>query len=267
MKVDIIKELDRNRSNTQNTAESLVNEVKLLMDESARRERDALYVAGLTAHIEQVENAKGTEITRQKNETAYGERTFTEAELKAICVKYDLRMLRAKLFNGKLDGEVAPKLARFIENNKYEIGNQSGNFFVIAPPNSFKLSKRPVKVRDVDPVLLYKVPKEDQYVFVHKWGRDFTLWRRFLGMFYSSVFSMWAISSSVMLFVSGVLYAIFNQEFVGEFEETIKPILVFSFFSLLGGFLFLGALFGEFEDFDERTSDYLWNRENRRSSW
>ncbi len=86
-------------------------------------------------------------------------------------------------------------------------------------------------------------------------------------MFYSSVFSMWAISSSVMLFVSCVLYAIFNQEFVGGFEQTIKPILGFSFISFLGGFLFLGALFREFEDFDERTSDYLWNRENRRSSW
>ena len=192
MKVNPLKKLQDAREANVEENKNLISEVQLLLDTAGQEEREALRIVGLEHHVVHAENTRGVEIERKKFEEEYASSSFTESEVKALCMKYDLRMLPTRLFIGKLDGEVASKLKAFVSKHKSEIGNYSDNFYIIAPPKAFMLENQPPKPRRIDPILLYRVPgernrQENQYVLIHKWGKDFTLYRRLVAMKYKSL--------------------------------------------------------------------------------
>lgn len=264
MKVDVVEKLEQNRSSSKMTVNRIENEVGLLMAPDMSAEREALRKAGLTMHSQEVERAVGSEIERQKLEDHYGSKVFKAEEIKDLCVKYDLRLLRASDFAGKIDGEVAKKLAAFVDAHKNEIGNYSAeSFYILAPGSSFKLEDRPVKVRNVDPVLLYKPRSGDGYVFVHKWGQDFTAWRRLRGFFFESLGNMWTVSFSFYFVLISAVYAYVSGTFTGAPGQHLHFLWIAAA-SVGATIATLGIMFLDMEDWDERTTEYTWNSKRKR---
>jgi len=192
MKVNPLKKLQSARKANVKENKNIISEVQLLLDTAGQEEREALRIVGLEHHVIHAENTRSVEIERKKFEEEYASSSFTETEIKDLCIKYDLRMLPTRLFVGKLDGEVASKLKAFVSKHKSEIGHYSDNFYVIAPPKAFKLEDQPVKPERIDPILVYKVPgarnrEENQYILIHKWDKDFTLYRRLVALKYKSL--------------------------------------------------------------------------------
>lgn len=265
MKVDIVKKLNDQRKTSIDSTEKIVGEVKLLLDTHSQKERMALKIVGLDRHVQEVERTRGVEIERSKFEEEYGNKVFHIDEVKEICMKYDLRLLETRRFAGKLDAQVAYKLSAFIEAHEQEMGCSSNDFYIMAPEYAFNLSNRPAKVRDMDPVLLYRMPRTDHYVFIHKWGLDFTIMRRLRGMFFSSLSSMWLMTMSFYFVLCSLIYALYSDSFVSS------PL---QYFALLGiGVLSfaltaatLGIMFGELEDLNDRLCENTWKSDKKRRS-
>lgn len=263
MRVNVVDKLEKTRKSSQDQAELVVQEVKLLMDTEAEAERKALRIAGLTNHMEHVDQHKGQEVERAKFEEEYGNSVFRENELQAICMKYDLRMLPSRRFLGKIDGEVAVKLKHFMENREGEMGNYSENFFIIAPESAFQLENQPRKPpRQIDPILVYKVPRKDQYVFIHKWGKDFTFWRRFRGFYFESVFNMLLVNWAVLSLV-GSLFVTWLHGSINTFSEALWLGLPIGA-SVLLAHLALFIMFNDEKNWSRRTTANTWDEPYKR---
>ena len=263
MNVNIVKKLENKRKNSQKETEVVIQEVKLLMDSEAEAERSALKVAGLVNHMEHIDQKRGQEIERAKFEEEYGNNVFTENEIKDICLKYDLRMLETRRFLGKIDGEVAVKLKHFMADKQGEMGNYSRNFYVIAPETAFQLEKQPRKPpRQIDPILVYKVPGADQYVFIHKWGRDFTLWRRFRGFYFESVFNMLLINWAILSIVFSMSVALAHGELntLRELTWLILPVAAAIPLARLAVLI----MFNDEKNWKSRTTKNTWRSEYKR---
>jgi len=266
--VDIIKKLGNKRTAAKEGVETVVKEAQLLLEENANSEREALRLTGLDHQIRQVDKKRGAELEREKFEEEYGNETFTKDEIKDICLKYDLRMLNTHKFKGKLDGEVASKLARFCEAHKHEMGGHSDDFHIIAPAKMFELrgeERTPVNIT-MDPILLYRVPRTGHYVFIHKWGKDFGPWRRLQGMFYNSVESMFFMGWGIGFFMLSMIYAAMNTSFVGNGYQYLH------FLWILAGSVGLSLLTTSIiinevpVNWDKKTTSRLWNEPIKRRS-
>jgi len=260
IKVNPVKELNQKREATINDAEAVVKEVKLLMEADDAADKDALRRAGLDFHLNQVENKKGETLEREKFEEEYKNKVFTESEIKAICIKYDLRFLNTEHFIGKIDGRVANELSKFMK--EHCPGNERGSFFIMGPGASFKLDakKREPRPVDDDPVLFYKLRNntignhheaETKYVYIHKWGKDFTIARRLRAIFFKNVFSMWFYT----LMAWSMLGFGLNYMMGGSYWHMAWIIPA----AFVPAMFTLAIMFGEFERWDKRTSKYLWN--------
>jgi hypothetical protein len=234
-KVDILKELEQNRDSSKKKVDNVVKETQLLLECSESKEREALRIAGLDHEIRIVDSERGRELERENSETHYGGKVFTQTEIRDLCMKYDLRLLPSRMFSGKIDPVLGKKISDFVEKHQNEMGNSSSDFYIMAPGHSFNLENRkPKPPRNVDPVLLYKIPKKDEYVFIHKWGADFTVWRRLRGMFFESDGSMFWLGSTFYAFLIATIISL-TSNFVPS---------VGSMFGMFGLTLLLSAALG-----------------------
>jgi hypothetical protein len=216
----------------------------------------------LDHQVIEADTRKGVEIERREFEKQYGNDTFSEDEIKDICIKYNLRFLRSKHFNGKIDGEVASKLARFNKEHGQEMGGE-GEYFIMAPAKAFALYNRPVKPpRDIDPILLYKVPKSDNYVFIHKWGKDFSFLRRLQGLYYENLFTIWFVPICIYYIMFCMIVGYFSESTV-TFGAMIASLLFLIPSALLAGLTGL-IIFRDGEDWDDRVSSIMWNKNESR---
>lgn len=191
IKVNVVQELDEKRESNIKEADSFVEEIKSLMAFDAQKEKENLVNIGLDFQVAIVEKKTGIDLERKKFEQELGAKTFTESEVREFCLKYDLRLLPTKSYVGTIDPSVGTDLTKFLERNNIESRHMRDQWYIMAPPNAFKLANRPVPVkpRHVDPVLFLKVtPKattsdglDPYYVLVKKWGNDFTIARAISG--------------------------------------------------------------------------------------
>lgn len=178
------KELSRGRSNSVNDTKESVKKIQLLLEGDAIEERKILAEAGLDFNIKKVETQVGVNLTRDKKETELNSKVFTEDEIKETCIKYDLRFLHSKSYKGSIEPTLGAAILNFfreknIDSKSYEASN---NLFIMAPSKAFNLEERP-KPAPIDPVMFYKMSTTEgnMYALVHKWGKDFTVFRRLLG--------------------------------------------------------------------------------------
>ena len=191
--MDILKEMDKDIAEKREVAEDLTTQAKQLLLTAENKERDALVSAGLDRHIKEIDTTRGVEIEREQFEAKYGNRVLHADEIKALCVKYNLRFLNTHYFNGKVDAQTGMKVAKLMADHKTEMGRDNSDlFYVLAPPRAFALREKPKKVVDLDPILFYKIPGSggQYYTYVHKWGEDFTIMRKFSGWLFKSVTNM-----------------------------------------------------------------------------
>ncbi len=258
IKVGLKEELEKKRKKSIGNSEEFLKETQLLLEAGADAEKRALRVAGLDHQIRHVESSMGIEIEREKFEKEYGESVFTGEEIKEICVKYDLRFFRSEYFKARLDTQIASKLSRFMKDNP-EVGESSDSFYIIAPANAFELRNRPAKpFLTIDPILVYKLPRQDKYVYIHKWGRDFTVLRRLRGIFFESEDAMWSITTSFWTIIISIIFGSTFDGFTGMWYQQLNILWIFAA-SFLLAFATLAIMFNDGENFEKRETGKLWD--------
>lgn len=117
------------------------------------------------------------------------------SSIRRVAVRYGLVLDQTNAYNGSiptdLPGVIRDFSGRFGIDQKY-MGN---NMYVLAPKESF------TRERSVpDPVLLYRVTR-NSFVFVHKWGDDFTPWAYVRNLFRRrTLIPICAVAYSVLAF-------------------------------------------------------------------
>ena len=122
-------------------------------------------------------------------------RVYSSQDIKDLCIKYRLRFLPSRYFNGNIGSEVLSKMKAFEDSELFrlkikegkEYGPSSkdnlvsswsidhGKYYIVAPEESFKLSDRPK-----DP-LLFCYAGNGMWYLVCKWGNDLSITRRVRG--------------------------------------------------------------------------------------
>lgn len=262
-KVELDKELKKEKEKTKEEFGNFSENTQLLLDAGADEDKEALRAAGLNHEILEAEHSRGIEIDRKNLEEEYGLDVYTKDEIKNLCIKYDLRFLRSSHYAGKLDSIIAGKLKKFIKDNP--VGDVSDSFYIIAPAEAFDLRGRDATTKNAaDPILVYKVPKEDKYLFIHKWGRDFTILRRLRGLYMESESNMLSVGTSILTVFISIIFAFSFSKFTGEWYQYLNMLWIvgLSFIVNLG---FLAIMFRDDDDYHERASGYIWDtREKRR---
>jgi hypothetical protein len=181
-------ETDLTRSRTksfQGLTTKKSQEMKLLMDASASEEREILKAAGLDFNIKEVETRISMNVTREKHEADLGRKVFTESEIKSTCLKYNLRFLESKNYKGTIEPDLGAVILKFFKDNNITGGNYvaENSLYIMAPMNAFNLTENR-EPKKIDPVLFYRIytPDGPMYALIHKWGKDFTVFRRIMGL-------------------------------------------------------------------------------------
>jgi hypothetical protein len=158
-------------------------------------------------------------------------RVFSEASIRAMCVKYRLRFLEGALFKGQIPDQ-AVYAVRQIERR---LGTPLHAFRIMAPAARFRLCDS-----EVDP-LLFLALADGRYVLVHKWGNDLSPWRAVMG---------WPVRNAVNLAATVLLFAallalIVPDAWLGGWHSNrllvfIWTSLVLASFTVFGWFAFFG---------------------------
>jgi len=109
-----------------------------------------------------------------------------------LCVKYRLKFLPSKCYNGAIPPELGSIISRFVDklhvpNKEYAI---SKNLYIMAPKEAFNIVSYEIP-SPKDPVLFYKfsTTEGEYYAVLRKWGNDFTIFRRIQGMIFKNQIS------------------------------------------------------------------------------
>lgn len=208
--INLEKELVKNSSKQRKKEDNMfsVESVKGLLELKSAEDFHILNEMGLAGDLKLVQNRKGEILERQRIEEQYG-KVFTLTEIRGLASTFALKMLPTYLFKEKVDPVILQKIREFKEQNNMS-PEQLGldrKFFFLAAPGCFKLES--LKEGDTykerfntakekfanriariiaeleDPILFYQIDDE-HYRMMHKFGRDLTSWRRFMGWKYHS---------------------------------------------------------------------------------
>lgn len=157
-----------------------------LIAEKGQEDYEMLQKLGMHSSLLRRSEIKGIKMELKKLDEQY-EQVFSIEEIEKIATKYALKFLRSSSFCGEVDTEMPQKIREFMKEHNINSTRLEYNFYVLAPPGSFILVDEP---RPVDPILFYKID-ESRYRLVHKWGTDFTFWRRIIGWKYRTTFNYW----------------------------------------------------------------------------
>lgn len=214
MKVKILDKLDEAAAKADANAFQPLDAARQLLAADLGKERAILGHLGMDAAIKDAEKQQGIKYERELSKEKFGLRVYNIAEIKEICLKYNLRFLQSNFYKGSFDGELAPTLRRFTEEHKINTEFEGRNFFIMAPSSAFNLEAMPVKQVPPklmpEPTLFYRINNADHtegtnYVAVHHWGKDFTVLRRVLGWINMTAWSY--LMTRVVLAFLGFLLA------------------------------------------------------------
>ncbi len=232
LKVNVVGELSKNRKDIVENPQ--LKEAQLLLEGATQDERNFLSEAGLDTNLKSIEAEVGVNLERGKFEEKHGEKFYTEEEIKAICVKYKLRFLQSNRYKGVIPPELGARLANFFKEKKIDGSKHeaNSNLFIMAPAKVFNLEEVPKPPRvQADPLMFWKVRTNEGtfYTLIHKWGNDFSITRRALGIIFENPFSY-----SVSLTVASAILMSVLLTVIG-----LSPI---SFASIIASVLFGGAV-------------------------
>jgi len=273
MKANLVKELEKSlvKRKELNSKNDVLNEVKGLLEYESLQDVHILRSIGQQSTLVQSESERGAVLEIEKKEQFYSGKVFTKEQIVALAVKYRLKFLPSKHYTKYIPPSVIPEIKdmqRHISNQmnidraakenctldeylekteggiKYTIDDTclKNNFYILAPANMFKLEKATAfSIKAKDPVMFY-TDDNKHFRLVKKWGSDFTVFRRILGLLTKSVASQFILYSS--LFVSIVLYL----------SITINAAFLFLLFAPLVACLFIFGI-AEVEIHDDFAGD------------
>lgn len=176
-----------------------------------------------------------------------GSKIYTGEAIRNICVKYRLRFLNTKFYQGELPYEALQKIKE--TEKKYQV--RLSDFKIMAPAEKFLL-----KDSRKDP-LLFVPAGNGQFFLVHQWGNDLNWLRKIINYPFRNIITL-ALTSLVF----SLLVSLFLPEeiFSLEVQSTLFLILLYKilFFCIFSSFVFLlSVIYGitTAKDFSENIWD------------
>lgn len=213
MNVDLVKLLDKEVENKKKAIEenNVLKEVKLLLDSDERRDLEILRKLSPQSVLSRLEEEKVAIQELEEKEAFLEGKVFTKDQIINLAKKYRLKFLLSRYYKGTIDPLVVSEirnLERVIRRNRIPILAQRANmtveqylssgklsnfefdnsdltskFYILAPASVFVTEKQKLftKKPPKDPIMFYK-EDDKHYRLLRKWGTDFTIYRRFLGI-------------------------------------------------------------------------------------
>ena len=225
--VDISKELLKESAKTIAEQNRLLAEANKLVNNNATTDIVVWSSYGnkyptLASKIFENLTIQATEIKDKRDnfEKCFSEATngeyFSAKHIEKVCNNYHLRCLPARHYTGMMGPNTEEKIANFEKKIK-EKGLTTldpNKFFIIAPANNFKLSKKPV-TKYPDPILLYSADRDansdglsNYNVVIDKWGGDLSFINRIKGEF----MKRWALYGMILTALLSILIIYFNTD-------------------------------------------------------
>lgn len=224
------KSLDKEREKTNSITQESINvlsEVNGYLSEFAAEERDILKVAGLDSQLKKIESKMDMHISRANAEIERGDLLYKEKEIKNLCMKYNLKFLPSRCYEGPIPKDLGAVLRNKIKEAQEKkdpyltMIDIERNLYILAPPKMFELGTLQMK----DPVLFVKLVINGKvyYQVLKSWGNDFSPIRLVYGLINRSQ-TFVNIFSLLLIIIS-----LFGIVFFGAnaFKETIYLIGVF----------------------------------------
>jgi hypothetical protein len=213
----------------------LLDQVSSILSTSVKKDEDVLYRLQ-HAPIKQlldIEDIVGSD----------KENIFTLNQIKAICLKYNLRFLDSSYFKSEFPYEAISKIKAFESNYNVKINN----FKVIAPAELFKLQDC-----NKDPLLFAQLA-DNRYYLIHQWGSDLAWYRALVSYPIKSVYSyfifMWLPAAMIAF---GLPFAWLNISPESELNMRLW-LTVHCFIALFFFVIFLGST--SHKNFSENSWD------------
>jgi len=207
------------KANEKIATDKIIEDSKHLFLETEDKDLKTLEFLGLD-HFHRYEKQLKEDVIRTKrSKEIYAKESFTGAEVKALCLEYDLRILGTRLYNGLIPTDLARIVQEFSAKHK---DVSMSNFFILAPEEMFNTIKHvPQKL---DPILFFvpdtthsnSISEQSTCIAVHDWGNDFTAIRKIKWFFNGYVHNAEHVSNKTRsLLISVVLVlTIFASLFV-----------------------------------------------------
>lgn len=152
------------------------------------------------------------------------ERIFSLSTIEKICVRYRLRFLEIERFKGAIPEAAWSEISAIESRYKTKLRRLR----IIAPGEFFEIDHI-----DKDPILFAELAP-DQYLFIHKWGGEFSVWRKIQS------FPFQSIKTGILSIV--VLAALLSTVLAGitvQFDVSALDFLFSIFHFTIAGSLFM----------------------------
>lgn len=151
-----------------------------------------------TKSREQIEEKLKSNSSSKENDFNFDlletDKIFHINHIKKICIDYRLRFLDSKLFKNKIPEEAISKIHALEKAHQTELQG----FKIIAPSKAFHLENYD------DPILFVPIGN-DYYYLIHKWGTEFTPFRKTLVRPFKDMGSFVTFSLIISLFLTWIL--------------------------------------------------------------
>jgi len=186
--VNLRDELVESKVEQETFLNTKISDTKMLLAENESNRIQVLKALGLDDGIKEYEDAKGKSLDREQIEKDYGKDVFHADEIEALCLKYDLRFLNSKWYNGSITSELPDKVVEFAKKHNIRIGvnndtwsGDGDKFHILAPRDKFKKDRtKKQKANDKDPILFFSTGN-GYYKMVYAWGHSLKMFRLLKG--------------------------------------------------------------------------------------
>lgn len=224
-----------------------LEEVKLLMAGDAAEDIAILSKLSKHSDFQRIQRHLGDQIELEAFDEKFNGKVYTLAQIKELCMDYNLRFLNSQSYTGSLDVELTAKLKAFAKEVEIDLMQalQHDKFYIMAPADCFVLdqkeftSKAAIRRAEQDPVIFYRInnPKgDDHYRMIHKWGNDFSIFRLIQGFKWRNIGNYQIYHTLTAMAPVALLYA--NLAPLSMLYFGFLPILIVLMLSSIVAYLF-----------------------------
>lgn len=227
-----------------------LDELKDILTKECETEKSALQRLGISQHKITVVQRSWVKQCQLNQEYQGG--IYHEDDVRKICMDYQMRMLPSNLYRGPVDPLFGSKVKKFEQQHPLTAEETEGNYFIVAPAETFALEERQRPIENIDPLLLYKVD-DHFYKLVHQWGADLHVFRYVNAWRHRSLLHM-TFHWMLITFMLAMLLLGFFLNDLGS------AVLVASLISGLIGWMHFSSLHDRPEELRHLYSKHNWNQ-------
>ena len=180
-------EFELDKKNSKKISDFSSNANGQLLLEAPKEDLSILNTIGLYHSVQEILDKKNDIDALIGLRKIYDSPVYLASDIKEICFKYNLRILKTDYYKGEIDLNAAKAIKKFSENNKQHVNLGVNNFFVLAPTEDFfypnKLSSCTIFYRETNNSC--NVLDGDKLIKVYSWGKNYSEFRQLDFMFIS----------------------------------------------------------------------------------